>query len=105
MKIKSILCVALVLTILMSLCSCMGNNADKIVGKWCVGDDVYEFTADGKFIDLYNSTTAGYYKLKSSKKIAIYPDEDMKQEPVELEYSFKDGNLYLGALEYTPFEQ
>lgn len=105
MTIKRFLPILMAFIVLMNMCSCMVNNAEKIVGKWCVGNDVYEFTSDGKFIDLYNSTTAGYYKLKSSKKIAIYPDEQMEQEPVVLEYSFKDGSLYLGTLEYTPFEE
>lgn len=104
-RIKNILFCILAVLVFTCFVSCVGDNAEKIVGKWCVDNDVYEFTEDGRFIDLYNSTTAGYYKLNSNKKISIYPDEKMQQEPVVLNYSFKDGNLILGKLEYTPYEQ
>ena len=105
---KRLLALLLCLPLLVALASCSSPKKDKEAlckNAWISSVDVLTFTESGKILTGLETedTAVSFYKIKSGGKILLYTEEG-EEYGIEIPYRFKDGNLYLGNAEYTPFE-
>ncbi len=104
---KKIISALLAVAFLVTVCGCSSQNAKSklCANVWESSVGFLQFTDDGKILNNFESPEecVSYYKLLSGGKINMYTEEG-EEFGIILTYKFVGDNLYIGEVEYTPYE-